>query len=171
MFRYKKVLKWNIVSSGYASVQLFKNKIGKRVLVHRLVASAFIPNPDNLPQVNHIDENKLNNSVDNLEWVTAKQNMNYGTRLYRQLKAIDYSTNERKEIARKNGKKVSKPVLQFTKDGVFISRYESGKEASRKTGLNHSHILECCAGKQCKTVGGFVWKYERSVDLSEFQFF
>lgn len=62
-----RILKWNVSNNGYATVELFKNKKSKRVLVHRLVASAFIDNPNNLPQVNHIDENKLNNHVDNLE--------------------------------------------------------------------------------------------------------
>ena len=80
---------------GYLLVGLRKNREQKWYLVHRLVAQAFIPNPDNLPQVNHKDENKTNNSVQNLEWCDRKYNCNYGTR------------NQR----------ISKPVLQFTKDG------------------------------------------------------
>lgn len=64
---------------GYLKVVFSKNGIVKKYLVHRLVAQAFLPNPDNLPQVNHIDEDKLNNRVENLEWCTAKYNINYGT--------------------------------------------------------------------------------------------
>ena len=82
-------------NNGYLLVGLRKNREQKWYLVHRLVAQAFIPNPDNLPQVNHKDENKTNNSVQNLEWCDRKYNCNYGTR------------NQR----------ISKPVLQFTKDG------------------------------------------------------
>lgn len=170
LFRYKKELKPCITKNGYATVELFKHKKGKRLLIHRIVALAFIENKNNLPQVNHIDENKLNNDVMNLEWQTAKENMNYGTRLARQIKNTDFSKSIYKENAIRNGKIVSKPVLQFDKMGNFLNRYSSGKEASIKTKLNHSHILECCAGKRYKSVGGFIWKYERGNDLLEFRF-
>lgn len=170
-FRYKKVLKPNKQKNGYYSVQLFKNKIGKRILLHRLIALTFIENPYNKAQVNHKDENKQNNCVDNLEWTTAKENMNYGTRTKRQVSKIDYNTNNRKLIARENGKRVSKSVSQYSKTGELINVFDSGKDASRATGINHSHILECCAGKRYKTVGGYVWKYtERGNDLLAFQY-
>ena len=159
LFRYKKTLKLSMNTTGYPCVEIFKNKKGKRVNVHRLVATAFIPNPENKPQVNHIDENKTNNRVENLEWVTAKENMNHGTRLQRQLVHSPPFTEERKEISRKNGKSVSKPVLQFSKNGMLINKYESAKEAHRQTGVNHSHIIECCKHQRYKTAGGFVWKY------------
>lgn len=166
----KRFLKPSINSNGYLSVELFNEKGSKRLLIHRLVAEAFIPNPDNLPQVNHKDEDRQNNHVNNLEWCTAKYNMNYGEGAKTRHSKIDYSKPVYKENAINNGKKVSRPVLQFTKDGEFVARYESGKEASRKTGANHAHILECCAGKRYKTVNGFVWKYEGSVDLLVFQY-
>lgn len=169
LFRFKKQLKWNITRNGYATVQLFKQKQSKRVLVHRLVAMAFIQNPENHPQVNHINENKLDNSARNLEWVTAKENMNHGTRLQRQLKAIDYSTESRKQIARVNGRKACKPVVQM-RDGKVVARFNSAKQASIMTGLNHSHICECASGKRYKTVGGYNWKYERNDDLLGFPF-
>ena len=166
LFRYKKQLKPSKGSNGYLSVELFKNKQGKRISIHRIVAIAFIPNPDNLPIVNHKDENKHNNCVENLEWVTSQENMTYGTFTQRRVSNTNYAKSCYAENARKNGVKVSKPVLQFTKDGAFVNRYSSGKEAHKMTGLNHSHILECCAGKRYKTVGGFVWKYdERNDDL------
>jgi hypothetical protein len=162
LFRYKRHLKPSISSGGYLSVEL----LHRRFLVHRLVADAFIPNPDSKLQVNHKDENKQNNCADNLEWCTAKYNMNYGEAAKTRHSKIDYTNPVFADRARKNGAKVSKPVLQFSKDGVLIGRYVSGKEAHRKTGINHSHILECCAGKRYKTVGGFVWKYdERNDDL------
>lgn len=147
------------------SVELFKDKKGKKFLVHRLVALAFIPNPNCLPQVNHKDENRANNDVDNLEWCSAKYNMNYGMGAKTRHLKIDYSKPSYALNARANGKKVSRPVAQYGRDGSFICDYESGKEAHRKTGINHSHILECCAGK-VKTAGGYIWEYKRSDDLS-----
>lgn len=164
LFRYKKLLKPTVARNGYCAVELFKNKKRKRILVHRLVALAFIPNPDNLPMVNHKDETRDNNCVENLEWCTAKYNMNFGTLQRRRCSHTDYKKEIYAENARKNGKKVCKPVSQFTKSGDFMHSYESGKEAHRKTGVSHSHILECCAGK-VKTAGGYVWKYERNDDL------
>ena len=76
----KRYLKPYITSDGYARVILSKNGKLKSHKIHRLVAETFIPNPDNLPQINHKDEHKLNNCVDNLEWCTAKYNINYGVR-------------------------------------------------------------------------------------------
>lgn len=169
LFRYKKTLKWNITRNGYATVQLFKDKVGQRLLVHRLVAAVFVANPQKHPQVNHKDENKLNNAASNLEWVSAKENMNYGTRLDRQISSIDYGTEDRKQIARKNGKSASRPVIQFL-NGISVARYESAKAASIATGLNHSHICECAGGKRYKTVGGYGWKYDRRNDLLGSQF-
>lgn len=164
LFRYKKVLKPFVTRNGYCVVELFKDKVGKMMSIHRLVATAFIPNIDNSPQVNHIDENKCNNRAENLEWCTAKYNMNFGTVKIRRPSSTDYTRPCYAENARKNGKKVCKPVSQFTKSGDFLRSYESGKEAHRETGVNHSHIMECCAGK-VKTAGGYVWKYGRNDNL------
>ena len=165
LFRYKKQLKPSVSKNGYLTVSFCK----KRFLVHRLVAKAFIPNPECLPQVNHRDENKQNNCVDNLEWCSAKYNMNYGVAAKTRHAKIDYSKPVFAENARLNGAKVSKPVLQFSKDGTFVAQFESGKQAHLKTKINHSHIMECCSEKR-KTAGGYVWKYEeRNDDLSESQ--
>lgn len=160
LFRYKKELKPSITRNGYATVELFKNKIGKRLLVHRIVAMAFILNENCLPEVNHIDENKLNNDVSNLVWMSKKENMNWGTRTQRQIFATDYSTQSRKEIARANGKRRAKKVIQLSKDGAVICVYKSGKEASLKTGVNSSHIMECCKQKR-KSAGGYIWLYKK----------
>ena len=164
-----KFLKPNITPQGYKSVELFNNNGSKRLLIHRLVAQAFIPNPNNYPQVNHIDENPSNNAVTNLEWCTAKYNMNYGNGAKKRHLKIDYTKPIFKEIARKNGKKVSIPVLQIDKTGNVINRFNSIKDAERNLGITNSHICECCKGKR-KTSNGFVWKYERGNDLSLFQY-
>lgn len=161
-----KFLKPAYTKSGYASVELFNKEGSKRLLVHRLVADAYIPNPNSLPQVNHKDENPKNNHVSNLEWCTAKYNMNYGVGGKTRHLKIDYSKPIFKEIARKNGKTVSRPVLQFEKNGIFVKRYESIKSASVETGVDKAHISACCKNKPHRyTAGGFIWKYERSDDL------
>ena len=124
------------LARGYFKVCLCKDKIRRQVLIHRLVAEAFIPNPTNLPQINHIDENKKNNCVENLEWCDAKHNINYG--------------GHNEKVARKHCKKVYCVEL----DKVF----ESAKSAAIQLGLSGSNIAKCCKGKY-KTTGGYHWKY------------
>ena len=153
-----KFLKPNITKCGYATVQLFKDRIGKRLSIHRLVARAYIPNPLNKEQVNHKDENKLNNCVSNLEWNTPKENMNYGSRKDKQRKHTNYNTENRKIIARINGKKACKPVVQL-KDNTVIKEYQSIIQASRETGILNTKISEVVRNKR-KTAGGFCWKYK-----------
>ena len=149
-----KLLKTSKDKDGYFRVGFRKDGKYKNFLVHRLVAETFISNPDNLPQVNHKDENKENNFVGtpendykdgNLEWCTHEYNSNYGTR------------NERTAKANTNGKK-SKKVLQFTLTGDFIREWESTRECERK-GYNHTNIVSCCNGKQ-KKHKGYIWKYK-----------
>ena len=133
----ERILKPGITGSGYLKVLLCKNRMIKHIKIHRLVANAFIPNPENKPQVNHKDENKFNNSVNNLEWSTAKENNNFGTR------------NER----------ISRKILQYSKSGDFIREWTGAHEVERVLGIDNSHIIACCKGK-LKSSGGFVWKYK-----------
>lgn len=136
--------------NGYQAVMLSKKGVVKSFLIHRLVAIVFIPNPDNLPQVNHKDENPSNNCIDNLEWCDQKYNSNYGT------------SKERISLKLKNGV-LSKPVQQYTMEGRFIKEYPSAIEASRVLGLAVSGIVSCCNGnKKYTTCGGFNWKYTNS---------
>ena len=133
---------------GYLYVVLSKENRTKAFTIHRLVALHFIDNPNNYPCVNHKDEDKLNNNVDNLEFCSVLYNNTY---------------NERhKKIAEKNinGKK-SKPVLQYTLDGVFVKEWESTREAGRN-GYQQICISKCCRGinKQHK---GFIWKYKEDI--------
>ena len=140
-FDKERILKTGITTDGYLIVGLCKNGEHKWYSVHRLVALAFIPNPDNLPQVNHKDEDKDNNSVQNLEWCDQKYNCNYGTRNQRQ------------------AEKLSKPVLQFTKDGEFVKEWKSTKDVQMNLGYFHSNISNCCTGKR-KSAYNFIWKYK-----------
>lgn len=87
-YKRNKFMKASLNSSGYLKVNLTKDGIPYTHYVHRLVAETFIPNPDNLPQINHLDENKLNNELSNLTWCTARENLNYGTRLQKISKRI-----------------------------------------------------------------------------------
>lgn len=148
-----KLLKLNKTKKGYLRVQLCKDGKGKKFLVHRLVAETFLPNPNNLPQVNHIDENKENNFAGtpendykdgNLEWCSNEYNHNYGKR------------NENAANANTNGK-CSKKVLQFTLDGIFIREWPSTQECGRN-GFNQGHVWACCNGER-KSHKGFKWMY------------
>lgn len=134
--------------NGYISVALTKNANTKRFLVHRLVAQAFIQNPDNLPCINHLDRDRSNNSVDNLEWCTQQQNLLYPpTR-----KAISASQT--------NGGH-SKSVIQYTLDGEFVQEWPSTREIQRKLGYFQTNISSCCLGKY-KQAYGYLWRYKYS---------
>lgn len=131
--RVRNINKGNILSQynrnkqGYKAVSIDR----KLITVHRLVAQAFIPNPNNLPMVNHKDENPLNNCVENLEWCDAKYNCNYGTRI--------------KRIADKN----STPIVSIDTNGKE-TYYKSAFECFHRKGYDYSNILKCCKGLRNK---------------------
>lgn len=129
---------------GYEVVGLYKDKKRKGHMVHRLVAEAFINNPGNLPYINHKDENKLNNCVDNLEWCTAKYNTNYGTCLTRRSISQQY-TNKR-----------MKPVIAY--NNLEMLEFVSIRSAARQLNLNQSNIS--CAIKKNHRCGKYYWKYK-----------
>lgn len=135
-YKSKKFLKPTIRKNGYAQVCLSKNSIQKNLLVHRLVAEAYLSNANNFTEVNHKDEIKSHNWVGNLEWCTHQENINYGTRTSR--------------AVRKQMKKVICVETGEIFDGV--------NDAARKTGLSAGHISQVC-NKKRNTTGGLHWKF------------
>lgn len=151
-FRKGTELKQNI-DRGYCRVSITKDGIKETLKVHRLVALAFIPNPDNLPQVNHKDENKQNNNVENLEWVTCKDNQNYGTRTQRS------ADSHKKSIAM-----LDKETLKEIK--IFNSLQEAA--IFLNTPVNASNISRALA-KQGRTAYGYRWEYkDQKIDEKKF---
>ena len=142
----EKILKPKKTRCGYLRVCFYKDGHRKYLLVHRLIAEAFIPNPNNLDTVNHKDEVKTNNTVTNLEWMSIGDNNNYGTR------------NKRASETQINDKNKSKVVQMFDRKGNLLAAFPSTHEAERVTGINHRHISECCNGK-LKSAGGYIWRY------------
>lgn len=152
----EKILKLNHDQYGYLIAVFSKDNVVSYRKVHRLVAAAFIPNPENKPTVNHKDENKENNCVDNLEWATWQEQINHGDLRMRQAAIHDYhsAASVKFRIGRK------KPILQFDKDGNFIREWSSAKDAQRE-GFRQSAICMCLRGRH-KSYAGFIWKYKAS---------
>ena len=133
----ERILRPGIDRDGYYKIMLYNDSARKTFRLHRLVAEAFIPNLDNKPEVNHKDENKKNNCVENLEWIRHIDNCNYGTR----------------------NKRLSRKLLQYSKDGEFIKEWQSAVEVKRVLGIDHGNIARCCKGRY-KSAGNFIWKYK-----------
>ena len=144
--------------ANYSAVNLYKNKHHHMQYVHRLVAEAFIPNPNGHLEINHKDENKGNNNVSNLEWCNRTYNNNYGTHNARTSETRKSNSRYARQSI-KNGQKQSKPVIQLTLEGKVIAEYSSTAEAGRQNGFKKCAIANCCCGRQ-KTSYGFVWKYK-----------
>lgn len=134
------ILKQREVVKGYMAVCLCKDGVQKWMRVHRLVAMAFIPNPNNYPIINHKDENVKNNCVSNLEWCTVAYNNVYGTARQRRAESC------------------SKPIAQYTPEGKLIATYINAKEAAIKNGFHRGAINFCCNGKRNQH-RGFIWKF------------
>lgn len=149
-----KKLKQRIDRYGYNYIILNKNGNNYRT-IHRLVAEAFIPNPENKPQVNHKNGVKTDNRVENLEWTTASENIKHMHTV------LGYKSSMFSKFGKNNPK--SKKVLQI-KDGKIIAEFYGTNEAERKTGIFSQSISDCCRHKKYhKTAGGYQWEYAQEI--------
>lgn len=162
-----RILKLGRGTNGYAIVHLCKKCVQETLSVHRLVAKAFIPNPDNLPEVNHLDECKTNNAVSNLRWVTREENENYGTKRERGARSHDYTKSSVKSAANHDyaaiGMKRRKPVLQFDLEGNLIRCWSGICEIKDTLGFCSSAISSACnrVGDYKRGISyGYRWCFE-----------
>lgn len=151
LFRYKKMLKGNVVSGGYIQIQLCKKGKATSYLIHRVVAFSFLNNPDNKPCVNHIDGNKTNNRHDNLEWVTYSENELHSYHI------LGKKPNKSRLGVCGSLCYNSKSVLQISSSGDIIKKFESIGEVERTLGIRHSNVQMVLNGKR-HTAGGYYWK-------------
>lgn len=154
----EKIMKQSKDKYEYLKIRLCKENKVKNFRVHRLVALAFLENPNNLPCVNHKDENKQNNHVNNLEICSYLYNNNYGSKKQRMSESLKGKPKS-EEMKRNLSKARRKPILQFSLDNVFIREWDSTKTASKELNLKSSSICMCCKGKT-KTCGGYKWVYK-----------
>lgn len=167
--RTEKILKPQLQNNGYLHIQLSQKNKTKCILVHRLIAQVFIPNPNNLPQVNHINEDKTDNRVENLEWCDRKYNINYGNGISKRVKT-NKENGTYKKIGEINSKIRSKSILQFSKDNSFIRKWDSATQVERELGYDRKQVCSCLKNRQ-KTAKGFKWVYADDYERIPFKVF
>lgn len=151
----EKILHPSNDKDGYLFIGLYKNGNQKPKRVHRIVAGNFIPNTNNKPQVNHINGDKKDNRVENLEWCTCKENIVHAWEegLHK------LSKEHHKKMVEAAAKVCSKPVMQFTIEGEYINEFSSANKAAKSVNGFHPEIIRCCRGI-IKSYNGFIWKFK-----------
>lgn len=158
-----KNLKRIVNSAGYYVVNLYKGGKMKQYFVHRLVAVAFIPNPIMLNEIDHINTNRLDNRINNLRWVTHKENINNPISSARRLDKCIKTLKTIKGRLHHSSKRVE----QYTKDGALVKVWDSMSDVRRELGIDSGSLTKACKGIQ-KSTGGFVWRYcEREIEKTE----
>lgn len=150
---------------GYFSITLtdYKNNKTKHTRVHRLVAETFIPNPNNYPVVNHIDGNKQNNRVDNLEWCTVQHNVKH---------ALNHNPNMIKGMKKHNQYIKPKEICQYSLEGYLMAIYPNAKLAQKVTGVCARNVLQVARkeeykpGMTRKQAGGYIWRFKNDKSIS-----
>ena len=145
--KHKKVMSPRDNSCGYLTLSLCKDSKKHTKYVHRLVAETFLPNPENKKTIDHINCERHDNRLENLRWATQEENCNNP-------KTIE---KYKQWVGGNNGN--SKSVLQFTKDGDFIRKWDCITDVKKELGICGSHIGKCCKGERYKSAGGYIWKY------------
>lgn len=154
--QYSKRPTSNHTGKGYLCVDLYNGNKRKKKYIHRLVAEAFIPNPENKPYVNHIDGNPHNNSVENLEWCTPLENVEHASKVIKTMQQYEKANERRKRKVRMLNK-VS---------GLEVATFESIREAEKRTGIPSSNIVACLKGRQAYTKE-YLWCYVQELEELE----
>ncbi|HNX82189.1 MAG TPA: NUMOD4 domain-containing protein [Candidatus Omnitrophota bacterium] len=155
------ILKQTNVKGGYYSVVLSANGKTRSMRIHRIVAETFLSNAGGLPEVNHIDGNKQNNHISNLEWCSRSHNARHSIKLHP--KQCNHMNDFNKYIKPKS-------ILMYDKRGNYIRWFINGADASRETGICHRNILQVCNGEKNeygytrKSAGGYIWRFESEVN-------
>lgn len=169
----EKILKTSKNNSGYLLVFLSKEGKHKGYLIHRLVAQAFIPNHSNKPCIDHKDNNRLNNRVENLRWVTHKENSNNPLtkkNLSESKMNVYQGVNNPNYGNRGKLNPISKPVIQFDKNNNFIRKWDSVADVQREPGFHQSSISSCCRGER-KSAHNYKWGYAEDYERIPFKVF
>lgn len=176
-YQTERILKQrNCENNPYYNVVLYKDRVGKSFRVHRLIAEAFIPNPENKPCIDHINTIPTDNRIENLRWATLKENANNPITVskFKELSAGENNYFYGKELSAEHREKMSSakkgklngnrsvPVIQIDPiTDAQIKEYLSAQEAERQTGVSQPNIISVCKGKRPKA-GGFKWKYKNN---------
>lgn len=172
--KFNRFVKPLLDKHGYTCVNLYKDGKMKHLLLHRLLAIAFIPNPENKPCVDHINTDRTDNRIENLRWVTNKENHNNPLSLVNHANAsrgrVVSEEQKKRQSEKMKGRfkgvrKFSKKIIQLTLDGNFVREWDSIKDAADSFGVTSSAIWNCLNGKsQVKSIKGFIWRYKKETD-------